>query len=113
MSQQGHASKNIAGVRVQLDSTWYELHTFEYKNSDEWTMLYIPDYPDSSDIFFMYSQCSCGTIQLRLITGYPMLVGPGRGRPDFSLHEVGEVVTRTPRLNVLRSDTLIKGILAN
>ena len=110
MSRQGQISKNIAGARVQLDSTWYELQMFEYVNPKKWTILYIPDYPESSDIFFMYSHCECGTLQLRLIIGYPMLTDCGKGRPDFMLHEVGEVLTRTPDLNVLRSDTLIKGM---
>ena len=113
MSRQGQICKNIAGVRVQLDSTWYELQMFEYVNPKEWTILYIPDYPESSDIFFMYSHCECGTLQLRLIIGYPMLTDCGKGRPDFMLHEVGEVLTRTPDLNVLRSDTLIKGLDRN
>ena len=109
MSRQGQINRNISGARVQLDSTWYDLQLFEYVNSKEWTMLYIPDYPELSDIFFIYSLCSCGTIQLRLVTGYPMLVEAGIGRPDFTLHDLGEVLTRTPELNVLRSDTLIKG----
>ena len=111
MTRQKQIGKDVDGSRVKLGSDWYELRMFEYISDKEWTMLYNPDDPGVSDVFYLYSRCGCGQIQLRMIIGYPMFVTPGRGRANFQMHELGEGLTRTPSLNVLRSDTIIKGQL--
>ena len=109
LAHQGAIGPGLAGTRLEAGSDCFDIHLFEYNNAQEWTLLYSPDHPDNGDVFFLYSVCSCGQVQLRLIVGYPLLVQPGSARPDFRLHEIGEGITRTPSLNVLRCDTIING----
>lgn len=90
-----------------MGGEYFDVRMFEAIDAKNWTLIYIPDEPDERDVFYLYSHCGCGAVQLRMAMGYPLFVRPGPGRPDFSLHNVGESMTRTPSLNVLRHDTKI------
>ena len=96
-----------AGQRIQVAGEYFDVRLYEVIDELTWTIMYIPDEPDVTDLFYLYSRCGCGTLQLRLVKGYPMLVRPGPARSDFVLHNIGEGLTRTPGLNVLRHDTMI------
>ena len=110
MSRRGHFAPRDVGTRLGMDSNWYTIRLLEIKDDSEWTLLYIPDNAEDEDIFYLMSHCRCGGLQLRFVIGYSKLITPGLNRSNYGLHEVGEGMTRTPKLNVLRNENMIKGI---
>ena len=94
--------------RCVLEGVFYTIRVLESgSTSTEWSLLYIPDNID--DIFYIYQSCLCGRRELRILVNYKDYNRPGIALPDYSLHLIGETITRTPELNVLWARQYIRG----
>ena len=108
MKLHGDITLKESGSHISIGPMWYSVLTFAYVDEIEWTLIFVPD--DCTDMHYLLSHCRCGGYQLRLISSYSMFVRPGSARPKYILHNVGEGLTHTPELNVLRCENIIKGV---